>query len=366
MIEIDKQTGQSQAPAGSSTGTASLNDEQRINIIRKAIRQKGDELRQQHPVLANQNLMGSLIFLFAISGIGLSAWAYLQGDLSPWLCIPLVAFFTSLLHELEHDLIHWQYFKNHKVIHHFMMLAVWLLRPGTINPWIRRHLHFLHHKTSGTDKDIEERGIGNGRDWGLMRLWIIFDTLTPNMIMAFLHAKKGQGLYRAVRVLLAYFPFGILTVAAWYSFWGFHGANAIAGLTGSVMLWSPATLENMAILNQLVVVLIAPYYVRSISINFISSNMHYYGNVNSIMQQTQVLTHPIFLPFQLFCFNFGSTHGIHHFVVKEPFYIRQLTAGVAHKVMREQGVRFNDLGTFARANRFDYQNEAQVEPVTAS
>ncbi len=55
---------------------------------------------------------------------------------------------------------------------------------------------------------------------------------------------------------------------------------------------------------------------------------------------------------QAFCFNFGSTHGIHHFVVKEPFYLRQLTASVAHKVMAEMGVRFNDLGTFTRANRF--------------
>ncbi|MOA18509.1 hypothetical protein D3C78_1388310 [compost metagenome] len=39
-------------------------------------------------------------------------------------------------------------------------------------------------------------------------------------------------------------------------------------------------------------------------------------------------------------------------MVKEPFYIRQMTASVAHKVMREMGVRFNDIGTFARANRW--------------
>jgi hypothetical protein len=39
-------------------------------------------------------------------------------------------------------------------------------------------------------------------------------------------------------------------------------------------------------------------------------------------------------------------------VVREPFYIRQLTVPVAHKVMREMGVRFNDFGTFGRANRF--------------
>jgi len=67
---------------------SAISDEQRINIIRQAIRQKGDELRVQYPVLANQNLMGMLVFLFAIAGIALSAWGYLDGLLSPWLCIP--------------------------------------------------------------------------------------------------------------------------------------------------------------------------------------------------------------------------------------------------------------------------------------
>ena len=81
--------------------------------------------------------------------------------------------------------------------------------------------------------------------------------------------------------------------------------------------------------------------------------MHYYGNVKSLLEQTQVLNSPVLLPFQLFCFNFGSTHGIHHFVVREPFYIRQLTTKVAHKVMKKHGVRFNDLGTFKRANEFN-------------
>ena len=47
----------------------------------------------------------------------------------------------------------------------------------------------------------------------------------------------------------------------------------------------------------------------------------------------------------------GGTHAIHHFAVKEPFYIRQWNAGIAHQVMREMGVRFNDFGTFLRANR---------------
>jgi hypothetical protein len=50
-------------------------------------------------------------------------------------------------------------------------------------------------------------------------------------------------------------------------------------------------------------------------------------------------------------------------VVKEPFYIRQMTVSVAHKVMREMGVRFNDFGTFRRANRFVRKDGVVVEKV---
>ena len=57
-------------------------------------------------------------------------------------------------------------------------------------------------------------------------------------------------------------------------------------------------------------------------------------------------------PFQLFCFFFGWTHAIHHFVVNETFYIRHFARKKAHEVMRKHGVRFNDLGTFRRANRY--------------
>jgi hypothetical protein len=38
--------------------------------------------------------------------------------------------------------------------------------------------------------------------------------------------------------------------------------------------------------------------------------------------------------------------------VQEPFYVRQLVARDAHVVLRAHGVRFNDFGTFGRANRW--------------
>lgn len=125
------------------------------------------------------------------------------------------------------DLIHLLYFKQRPWVQHALLLLGWLSRPSTVNPWIRRQMHFHHHKKAGHPSDFEERAITNGEAWGLKRLFM--------------------------------------------------------------------TLDNML--------------------------------------------------------NFGSTHAIHHFVVGQPFYLRQMIAAKAHEVLRNQGVRFNDLGTFRRANR---------------
>ena len=335
----------------SSNAPASV-EQQKIKHIQNTIRARGQELRQAHPVLQHQDAIGLGIFLFAVAGVVASGWAYWMGHINAWVTIPLVALFTSLLHELEHDLIHIQYFRRQQWVQNGMLLVGWILRPGTINPWIRRKLHFLHHKVSGTPEDLEERGIGNGQRYGLLRFALMFDTFTGNMVRALVGSPAGEKLQHARRILLANMPISVACAVIWYGFLGFHAANGVAALAGTAIDWSPLTLANMAWVNKFVVVLIAPHYLRSFCINFISSSMHYYGGVNSVLQQTQVLNAWFLWPFQIFCFNFGSTHGIHHFIVGEPFYIRQLTAPVAHRVMRENGVRFNDLGTFRRANRF--------------
>lgn len=339
-------------PATASDSTESLSDHKRIKTIRNVIRMAGDDVRQRFPVLANKDLIGISIFITSITAILVTGFAYWQGMISAWLCIPTVAFLTSLLHELEHDLIHWQYFKKSKFMHNLMMAGVWIFRPGTINPWIRRHLHLLHHQTSGTEADIEERGIGNGRRYGPLRWLIMADTFIGNLARTLIETPKGHRLHHVIRILAANFPLPWITAAIWYSTLGFYAINFIAAISGIDPGWSEATITRFELLEKWVVVIIAPFYLRSFSINFISSNMHYYGNVTSVLQQTQVLNTPLLWPLQLFCFNFGSTHGIHHFVVNEPFYIRQLTAPAAHKVMRANGVPFNDLGTFKRNNRY--------------
>ena len=341
-------------------------DEQKTKIIRREVQLASKELRAKYPVLQHQNAIGFAIFAISIAMIILSAVLYLQGVIGAVVVVISVAFWTSFLHELEHDLIHFMYFKKNKFMHDLMMLGVWVFRPMTINPWLRRILHFHHHRVSGTKTDLEERGLTNGEAWSLKRLLTMTDLLFGGVVRAHQIRKdvieavkngelpKEQALqFKKVKVY-GMLPFSLALYFIWYFFLLHHTVHFVAQLAG----WqyqSPAFIEaQFSWINPLVIILILPNFLRMFCLHFITSNMHYYGDVEAgnVMQQTQVLNKWYFVPFQVFCFNFGSTHAIHHFVVNETFYVRQLTAARAHKVMREQGVRFNDLASFRRANRF--------------
>ncbi|MBP5951978.1 fatty acid desaturase [Pseudomonas sp. P42] len=348
---------------GTSASPQRHNAAQRSAHIRQVVLAKGIELRGRYPILKHQDALGAGILAFALAGMIGSAALYITGHMAWWVCLLLNAFFASLTHELEHDLIHSMYFRKQRVPHNLMMGLVWLARPSTINPWIRRHLHLNHHKVSGTETDMEERAITNGEPWGFARLLMVGD----NMMSAFIRllraptwAHKWSILKRVFKV---YAPLALVHWGAWYVFLGFHAANGIAYLMGSPIEWSATTLSVMQVIDIAAVVIIGPNVLRTFCLHFISSNMHYYGDVEpgNVLQQCQVLNPWWLWPLQAFCFNFGSSHGIHHFVVKEPFYIRQLTVPVAHKVMREMGVRFNDFGTFGRANRFVRRDDVVSE-----
>mgnify|MGYP006194122187 FL=1 len=341
------------------------NAAQRSAHIRQVVLAKGVELRQRYPILQHQDALGAGILAFALAGMIGSAALYITGHMAWWVCLLLNAFFASLTHELEHDLIHSMYFRKQRVPHNLMMGLVWLARPSTINPWIRRHLHLNHHKVSGTETDMEERAITNGEPWGFARLLMVGDNVMSAFIRM-LRAKTWAHKFSIIkRTLKVYAPLALVHWGAWYVFLGFHAANGIAYLMGSSIEWSATTLSVMQVIDITAVVIIGPNVLRTFCLHFISSNMHYYGDVElgNVLQQCQVLNPWWLWPLQAFCFNFGSTHGIHHFVVKEPFYIRQMTVPVAHKVMREMGVRFNDYGTFARANRFVRKETSTTEEV---
>lgn len=346
--------------------TEVMNDDQRTKIIRREVQLASKEIRAKYPFLQHQNAIGFFIFSFSIAMIVLSAVLYLQGTIGVIAVVLSVAFWTSLLHELEHDLIHYMYFKKNKFMHNLMMLGVWVFRPMTINPWFRRDLHFHHHRTSGTKTDIEERGVTNGETWGFRRFITTADILLGGVLRGNIIRKdiieavkngelpKEQALVFKKVKMYGMMPFTLALYFVWYFFLAHYALHFISNIF-DVGYQSPAIIEaQFKWINPLVAILIFPNLFRMFSLHFVTSNMHYYGDVElgNVMQQTQVLNKWYFLPFQLFCFNFGSTHAIHHFVVNETFYVRQMTASKAHKVMQEQGVRFNDVASIKRANRF--------------
>ena len=330
------------------TDPAALSVEQRIQHIVTTIKAEEQRLRAKYSILQYQDWIGFGIMLLSLVGMVVGGYLYYVGDISAWVCILSGAFYASLSHELEHDLIHRQYFRKNKFMHNLMMLVVWIMRPNTVNPWYRRGMHFLHHKTSGTEKDLEERLVGNGIAYGFTRCLVMFDGLL-GMIARRTALRNDIENFSVRGILNAAFPLAILYFGCWYIFLAFHGFDAI---WGDAFVYPEWFMMAMNFIDLMVVTLVAPNFIRSGSLNFVTSAMHYYGDVNNLIQQTQILKPWFLAPLHLFCFNFGSTHAIHHFVVGQPFYIRQMVARTAHKVMQEQGVRMNDLSTFFTANRY--------------
>lgn len=324
-----------------------LSTNQQIQAIVKAIKLEEKTLRARHTFLAHQNTLGLIIVLSSLAAlIGLGALYYLA-IIPAWLCIIAAAIVTSISHEMEHDLIHKQYFSKHPIMHNLLMLIVWCMRPNTINPWFRRKIHLHHHKVSGTDQDIEERLVGNGTKNPFVRAVIVCDGLLSLMISGLRMQKEIKG-FQFLTIFNAGFPLATAYFATLYGFIAFHLLNYL-GLGINYPQW---LLDSMPWINLVMVTLIFPNVLRSASLNLITSSMHYYGGVNNLLQQTHVLTHWMFAPFQLFCFNFGATHTIHHFIPNQPFYIRQWISKKVLPIMAAHGVRFNDLASLKYANLY--------------
>ncbi|MCF2949423.1 fatty acid desaturase [Paraglaciecola aquimarina] len=326
-------------------------DKNTIREIVSFIKAQENNLRCKLPILAQQNSLGLALLLFSVLGFMTSGILYFYGLIPAWVCIVLGALSTSITHEIEHDLIHMQYFKTNSIMYHLMMFLVWIIRPSTINPWYRKSIHLNHHKTSGTQQDIEERLVGNGTKSHFLRLLVICDGLLGLILRTKQFSKEIKG-YNFLRLFNAGFPLTTLYYIIIYAFVLFHGANFILeslAIATDYPAWFMSLVDYM---NLAMVVWVAPSFLRSACLNFVTSSMHYYGGVYNLIQQTQVLNHWAFIPFQLFCFNFGNSHTIHHFVPGQPFYIRQMISKKVNAFMQEKGVRFNDLASILAANRF--------------
>jgi fatty acid desaturase len=336
------------------------------SYIRREIAETYKNIKIKYPILRHQNAIGFTIFALCIVFSAGASILWLKNLIPTWLLVVVNAFLFGVLHELEHDLIHYMYFKNNKVVHNLLLLFVWLLRPLTLNPWFRRTLHFHHHRFSGTLHDIEERGVTNGEKWGVIRLLFTADLAIGNLIRVkklfsdirkevekgnlksdVAHEIKRAGVFGLI-------PITILSHVILYVF----SANLILNFLNTnfnLGIELPnQIIEILNFLNPFIYIILIPNLLRQFCLHIITSNLHYFGDVEkgNVMEQTQVINVWWTYPLQIFCFFFGWTHAIHHFVVNETFYIRHLTRKKAHEIMRAHGVRFNDLASIKRANRY--------------
>lgn len=99
-----------------------LTAKQNIKAIVTAIKAEEQSLRTRFPILNQQNAIAMIILLASLCSLIAVATLYYLAVIPSWLCIILAAFITSISHELEHDLIHKQYFSNRPFIHNFMVM----------------------------------------------------------------------------------------------------------------------------------------------------------------------------------------------------------------------------------------------------
>lgn len=307
----------------------------RIRRIHHAILADERRLRDRHPWLARQDAIGLGLWLASGLLILTLAWLFLAGKLAWWLAIPALALPLSVLHELEHDLIHHLYFKARPRVQDLMFTGIWLAK-GSLDPWARRDLHLRHHRLSGQPGDVEERLIGLG-----------LRSLPLRLLVAILPA--------AAVVLLP----GILRDAPdWQVLHeGLWSPRRWRQRLGVLFLGAPLVVVPLAVVGvagawPLLVLWILPNTLRHACIALLSSASHYYGDVQDVTQQNQILRHWALWPMQLFCFDFGATHVIHHYVVQQPFYLRHAVRHAAWRALEAEGTRVNDLHVLARANRY--------------
>lgn len=316
---------------------------ERIKAINRAIVAEEKRLRARHRWLAHQDALGLAAFVGSLLAMAAIAGGYLAGALPWWAPVLLIGLPVSILHELEHDLIHNQYFKGRERIQALMFHVIWWSKLNA-SPWYRRVVHLRHHRRSGQPDDAEERMIGLGLRPGWFRVLIAIHPIFAYPVLASI--KRADPKFHVMWGIRKSAPQFVTFALVLFLQPPLHLLDALA--PG----WLPAGLVHL--LDALMVLWVAPNVIRQGCLALVSSYCHYYGDIpeGDVFYQNQILDHPLLWPMQLYCFNFGSTHIVHHFVVQQPFYLRQMVAEAAHAEMLRQGVRRNDFGVIARANRW--------------
>jgi fatty acid desaturase len=328
-------------------GESYPSDSEKARRVRRWIRRGEKRLRARYPVLNHADAIATLLTLLSVAGMGGLGWLYAVGRVPAAVCILGSAFLASVLHEIEHDLIHVLYFKTRPLARDLLLLLAWAFRGNVVHGWYRRGIHLHHHRASGTATDVEERLLGLGQPWGARRLLVMVDGAMAFLLNARLLQQEIPG-FRRRDLALASLPVYPVFAFVLVSFLATHALRLLVPGFEPSAWFAPL----VPVVDVIAVAWVFPNYLRQASLQIVSSNVHYYGDVTGIRSETQVLRPVLLWPLQLFCFNFGTTHSFHHYVVDQPFYLRQLLSPWVLPAMRRYGVRFNDLGTFARANRF--------------
>lgn len=293
-----------------------------------------------------EDTVALIFYASAWAIIATTSAAYLAHAIPAAIAVVLVALGLSVLHELEHDLIHDLYFKGQRWVQDALFMGIFIAK-GSLDPWSRRRLHRYHHRVSGQPEDIEERLIGLGLPWGPLRLAL---TLMP-AASAVLVPRITRDVRRAVasgrpRPDLDHAPgHGVLKAMS-------HLFIAAPLIVLPAWLWTLTTGTGQdTLLDAICVLWVLPNIVRHASIVLLSSNSHYTAiEPGDLAVQNQILDHWLTWPLQVFCWGFGATHVVHHFVVKQPFWVRTLVYFEVREALVQHGIPRNDLGTFTRAN----------------
>lgn len=314
------------------------------NTIRQTIHQEEITLRKKHTFLKHQTEIGFGLWLGSILWVLGNAWLYSRGFLSAYAAVPLTAFPLSILHEIEHDIIHKQYFPSNRMMQDILLFFIWIFKAGhELSPYVRRGLHLHHHKRSGQVDDIEERLIGLGLESNLFKILLAF---FPSLGIVVAYAP-GWGIYETTGWSLI--PKGVWTKEK-FEFY------CSALLINTPLLLGYLSYCGYEWASFLLVTWVGPNILRHACLVLLSSYSHYAladdsTSTKDITLQNQILNHWSLYPLQLFCCNFGAEHILHHYVIHQPFYIRHWCRVKAWKVMEENGVRKNDFGILWRGNR---------------
>merc|ERR1712137_143741 len=250
---------------------------------------KDKRLRQKYSWLQHQNTLGMLWFCGSFTVMAITSFLYIY-NIMPWYyAMTLMAVAVSIMHELEHDL--------------------------------------KHHKTSGQVDDIEERLIGLGMPLGLKRLFITISPLGAFLVMGQVAkdsaALKSEPLLDIIKTSLLNLPVLL--------------PSHLALLAILFPSFVPVGIYTLC--WNVTMLLFLPNMLRQSCLQLVSTGCHYYGDIpeKNVFFQNQVIDHWVFYPFQLFCFNFGATHIIHHYVSRQPFYLRQMCAPEVANELQKQG-----------------------------